>query len=107
MKKQILNVSVWHNDLFGRNSFLGDIDLDLSEWDFDNMEINEYALKAKVTATVCIGELQQWLHLTDLNCILQVPAEIFGQIPSNLKENGGKMRVALKFVPQTIKGEQL
>ncbi|XP_032431671.1 synaptotagmin-like protein 2 isoform X2 [Xiphophorus hellerii] len=81
LKKQNLNVSVWHNDLFGRNSFLGDIDLDLSEWDFDNMEINEYALKAKV------------------------PAEIFRQIPSNLKENGGKMRVALKFVPQTIKGK--
>ncbi|XP_054879423.1 synaptotagmin-like protein 2 isoform X1 [Poeciliopsis prolifica] len=81
LKKQILNVSVWHNDLFGRNDFLGDVDLDLSEWDIDNTEINEYALKAKV------------------------PAEIFEQLPSNLKENGGKMRVALKFVSQTIKGK--
>ncbi|PWA14600.1 hypothetical protein CCH79_00017624, partial [Gambusia affinis] len=81
LKEQNLNVSVWHNDLFGRNSFLGDVDLDFSEWDFDNTEINEYALKAKV------------------------PAERFGQLPSNLKENAGKMRVALKFVPQTIKGK--
>lgn len=48
LKTHTLNVSVWHNDTFGRNAFLGKVDLDLSEWDFGNTQINEYALKARV-----------------------------------------------------------
>lgn len=48
LKTQALNVSVWHNDNFGRNSFLGEVDLDLSEWDFSNTQMNDYALKARV-----------------------------------------------------------
>lgn len=48
LKTQDLNISVWHNDTFGRNSFLGEVDLDLSEWDFSNTQINEYTLKARV-----------------------------------------------------------
>lgn len=50
LKTQNFNISVWHNDTFGRNSFLGEVVLDLSEWDFSNTEINEYALKARVKA---------------------------------------------------------
>lgn len=48
LKTQNLNMSVWHNDTFGRNSFLGEVDVDLSEWDFGNTQINEYALQARV-----------------------------------------------------------
>ncbi|XP_038128024.1 synaptotagmin-like protein 2 isoform X2 [Cyprinodon tularosa] len=81
LKKQTLIVSVWHNDLFGRNSFLGDVDLNLSEWDFKNAEINEYKLKAKVSTEVIRGS-----H--------------FG-----LQQNGGKMRVALRFIPKKIKSK--
>lgn len=48
LKTQELNISVWHHDTFGRNSFLGEVDLDLSEWDFNNTQINDYPLKARV-----------------------------------------------------------
>lgn len=51
LKTQTLDVSVWHNDTFGRNAFLGKVDLDLSEWDFSNTQINEYALKARVNVS--------------------------------------------------------
>lgn len=51
LKTQALDVSVWHNDTFGRNAFLGKVDLDLSEWDFSNTRINDYALKARVKAS--------------------------------------------------------
>lgn len=54
LKTQNLNISVWHNDTFRRNSFLGEVNLDLSEWDFSNTQINEYALKTRVKAlSVC------------------------------------------------------
>ena len=48
LKTQKLNVSVWHNDNFGRNNFLGELELDLTEWDFNNTQINEYTLKPRV-----------------------------------------------------------
>lgn len=51
LKTQNLNISVWHNDTFGRNSFLGEVDVDLSEWDFSNTQIHEYTLKNRVKAS--------------------------------------------------------
>ncbi|KAK1882289.1 Synaptotagmin-like protein 2 [Dissostichus eleginoides] len=77
LKTQSLNISVWHNNTFGRNSFLGEVDLDLSEWDFSNTHINEYALKARVSA--------------------QSPASS----PWRQADSRGQMRVALRFLPQT------
>lgn len=60
LKTQNLNVSVWHNDTFGRNSFLGEVELDLSEWDFNNTRINEYMLKSRVR----LSFLQQKIVMT-------------------------------------------
>ncbi|XP_069366406.1 synaptotagmin-like protein 2 isoform X11 [Paralichthys olivaceus] len=78
LKTLNLNVSVWHNDTFGRNSFLGEVDLDLSEWDFNNTQINEYTLKSRVSAQSS-----------------DYPS------PSLLIDSRGQMRVALRFLPQT------
>ncbi|XP_049448494.1 synaptotagmin-like protein 2 isoform X4 [Epinephelus fuscoguttatus] len=77
LKTQNLNISVWHHNTFGRNSFLGEVDLDLSEWDFSNTNINEYALKSRVSA--------------------QSPTAS----PSRMMDSRGQMRVALRFLPQT------
>lgn len=63
LKTQALNVSVWHNDNFGRNSFLGEVDLDLSEWDFSNTQMNDYALKARVNCKrISFGRIQSVLQ---------------------------------------------
>lgn len=48
LKTQILNLSVWHNDTFGRNSFLGEVELDLSEWDFGSTQVNNFILRRRV-----------------------------------------------------------
>ncbi|XP_030294440.1 synaptotagmin-like protein 2 isoform X6 [Sparus aurata] len=82
LKTQNFNISVWHNDTFGRNSFLGEVVLDLSEWDFSNTEINEYALKARVSA-----------QTSTLS-------------PSHLMDSRGQMRVALRFLPQASHGKR-
>lgn len=50
LKTQSLSVSVWHDSSFGRNQFLGDVNLNLLEWDFSNTQMNEYALKTRVKA---------------------------------------------------------
>uniref|UniRef100_A0A4W4G6V5 C2 domain-containing protein n=1 Tax=Electrophorus electricus TaxID=8005 RepID=A0A4W4G6V5_ELEEL len=47
LKNRTLNISVWHNDTFGRNSFLGEVNKDLSEWDFNNTHIMDCDLKGR------------------------------------------------------------
>lgn len=51
LRTQTLILSVWHHDTFGRNSFLGEVDVDLSKWDFDHTQMNCLALKARVRGT--------------------------------------------------------
>ncbi|KAM3601658.1 uncharacterized protein V6R79_016365 [Siganus canaliculatus] len=77
LKTQSLNVSVWHNDTFGHNSFLGEVNMDMSGWNFGTAQIHEYALKARISAQ------------TSTSC------------PCHLEDNRGQMRVALRFLPQT------
>ncbi|XP_060799766.1 serine-rich adhesin for platelets isoform X3 [Neoarius graeffei] len=52
LKTQTLNLSVWHNDTFGRNSFLGETEIDLSDWDFGNPQINCLSLKPRTISSI-------------------------------------------------------
>ncbi|XP_059564226.1 synaptotagmin-like protein 2 isoform X14 [Myotis daubentonii] len=80
LKTQKLNLSVWHRDTFKRNSFLGEVELDLETWDWDNKQNKQlkwYPLKRK-TAPVALEA-----------------------------ENRGKMKLALQYVPEPIPGKKL
>ncbi|NXH57035.1 SYTL2 protein, partial [Rhabdornis inornatus] len=79
LKNQSLNISVWHNDTFGRNSFLGEVELDLGAWDWNdpsNKQINWFPLKPKTSA-----------------------------ITLNL-EDRGEMKLALQYIPHPIGGKK-
>ncbi|XP_010178362.1 PREDICTED: synaptotagmin-like protein 2 [Mesitornis unicolor] len=79
LKNQSLNISVWHNDTFGRNSFLGEVELDLGTWDWNdksNKQINWFPLKPR-TSTMSF-EL----------------------------ENRGEMKLALQYVPHPVGGKK-
>ncbi|TRZ19282.1 hypothetical protein HGM15179_007838 [Zosterops borbonicus] len=79
LKNQSLNISVWHNDTFGRNSFLGEVELDLGAWDWNdpsNKQINWFPLKPRTSA-----------------------------ITFN-PEKRGEMKLALKYVPHPIGGKR-
>ncbi|XP_075402513.1 synaptotagmin-like protein 2 isoform X1 [Tenrec ecaudatus] len=80
LKTQKLNVSVWHRDTFKRNSFLGEVELDLETWDWDskqNQQLKWYPLKRK-TAPVALEA-----------------------------ENRGEMKLALQYVPEPSPGKKL
>ncbi|XP_071023279.1 synaptotagmin-like protein 2 isoform X4 [Oncorhynchus clarkii lewisi] len=83
LKTQALNVSVWHNDNFGRNSFLGEVDLDLSEWDFSNTQMNDYALKARISTQSLSPSHSQSI------------------------DHRGEMRIGLRFLPQISYSKRL
>ncbi|KAF4085907.1 hypothetical protein AMELA_G00100720 [Ameiurus melas] len=52
LKTQILNLSVWHNDTFGRNSFLGETEIELFKWDFGNPRITCLSLKPRTRTSI-------------------------------------------------------
>ncbi|XP_016356809.1 uncharacterized protein LOC107699892 isoform X5 [Sinocyclocheilus anshuiensis] len=74
LMSQVLNLSAWHNDTFGRNSFLGEIELDLSSWDFNDTEWKLLPLK---------------------------PRNLFSQTTNSLQPSDfrGQMRLAIRFLP--------
>ncbi|KAI5193089.1 Synaptotagmin-Like Protein 2 [Manis pentadactyla] len=75
LKTQKLNLSIWHRDTFKRNSFLGEVELDLETWDWDNKQNKQlkwYLLKRK-TAPVALEA-----------------------------ENRGEMKLALQYVPEPL-----
>ncbi|XP_068174100.1 synaptotagmin-like protein 2 isoform X1 [Antennarius striatus] len=79
LKTKMLILSVWHHDTFGRNSFLGEVDLDLSKWNFSHTQMNYVALKGKTFQTT--PSLQ----------------------PSGSR---GEMKLAIRFLPQSAQSEE-
>ncbi|XP_054901496.1 synaptotagmin-like protein 2 isoform X2 [Poeciliopsis prolifica] len=52
LRTQTLILSVWHHDTFGKNSFLGEVDVELSKWDVDHTQMNHLALKARTLPSI-------------------------------------------------------
>lgn len=50
LETRTLQVSVWHHDRFGRNSFLGEVELAFDAWKFDCHIEEWYTLQPKVAA---------------------------------------------------------
>ncbi|RVE63872.1 hypothetical protein OJAV_G00140390 [Oryzias javanicus] len=78
LKTQHLNLTVSHKDSFGRSSFLGEVDLDLSVWDFSNTQINQYPLKAKAPVQVLAPSMNSRGEMRVALRFLQQPAQSAG-----------------------------
>lgn len=52
LETRTLQVSVWHNDRFGHNSFLGEVELSFDSWEFDSQIEEWYALQPKVESSM-------------------------------------------------------
>ncbi|XP_064414018.1 microtubule-associated protein futsch isoform X2 [Latimeria chalumnae] len=76
LQTQKLNLSVWHNDTFGRNSFLGEVELEMANWDWRNQTMNWYPLKPRTSSF------------------------------SQALENRGEMKLAVRYVPQPSQGKR-
>ncbi|TDH06692.1 hypothetical protein EPR50_G00116820 [Perca flavescens] len=52
LETRTLQVSVWHHDRFGHNSFLGEVELTFDSWEFDSQIEEWYALQPKVESNI-------------------------------------------------------
>ncbi|XP_053562440.1 synaptotagmin-like protein 5 isoform X2 [Bombina bombina] len=48
LETRTLQLTVWHNDRFGRNSFLGEVDVPLDSWNFENKDDEWFTLQPKM-----------------------------------------------------------
>ncbi|XP_061753998.1 synaptotagmin-like protein 2 isoform X2 [Nerophis ophidion] len=82
LKTQSLYVSVWHNNTFGRNTFLGEVDQDMSGWDLSNTKIHEYTLKSRVSGQTSITS---FLSLPDSRGLMRVSLRFLLQVSHSKK----------------------
>ncbi|KAM7380409.1 hypothetical protein PAMP_003710 [Pampus punctatissimus] len=52
LETRTLQVSVWHHDRFGHNSFLGEVELTFDSWEFDSQIEEWYALQPKLESSI-------------------------------------------------------
>ncbi|XP_053164036.1 synaptotagmin-like protein 5 isoform X2 [Hemicordylus capensis] len=55
LETRTLQLSVWHYDRFGHNSFLGEVELPLDSWNFENQAEEWFMLQPKVEVTADSG----------------------------------------------------
>lgn len=48
LETRTLQLSVWHYDRFGRNSFLGEVEIPFDSWNFENPSDEWFVLQPKV-----------------------------------------------------------
>lgn len=72
LETRTLQVSVWHHDRFGHNSFLGEVELSFDSWEFDSQIEEWYSLQPKVES--CMDSMMQYKG--ELTVVLKyIPAE--------------------------------
>ncbi|NWV81441.1 SYTL5 protein, partial [Dasyornis broadbenti] len=55
LETRTLQVSVWHYDRFGRNSFLGEVEIPFDSWNFENQGDEWFVLQPKVEVVTDFG----------------------------------------------------
>ncbi|KFZ61341.1 Synaptotagmin-like 5, partial [Antrostomus carolinensis] len=55
LETRTLQLSVWHYDRFGRNSFLGEVEIPFDSWNFENQNDEWFVLQPKVEVVTDVG----------------------------------------------------
>ncbi|XP_073425311.1 synaptotagmin-like protein 2 isoform X2 [Dendrobates tinctorius] len=84
LQAQTLNLSVWHRDVLGRNSFLGEVNQNLANWEWENKQKNWYPLEPRTLAS-SIGLENRGEMKLSLQYIPVSPSEV-GKKPNTTGE---------------------
>ncbi|XP_053861872.1 synaptotagmin-like protein 5 isoform X1 [Malaclemys terrapin pileata] len=109
LETRTLQLSVWHYDRFGHNSFLGEVEIPLDSWNFENQTDEWFVLQPKLEVAADVGlqykgELIVVLHYIPPEKNLMLPLGQF-QGKKSLKKgkkgntqlpSGGMLEVLIK-----------
>ncbi|XP_073214351.1 synaptotagmin-like protein 5 isoform X2 [Lepidochelys kempii] len=98
LETRTLQLSVWHYDRFGHNSFLGEVEIPLDSWNFENQTDEWFVLQPKLEVAADIGlqykgELIVVLHYIPPEKNLMLPLGQFQGKKSLKKGKKGKTQL--------------
>ncbi|XP_049623083.1 synaptotagmin-like protein 5 [Suncus etruscus] len=108
LETRTLQLSVWHYDRFGRNSFLGEVEIPFDSWNFENTKEKWFALQPKMDVSTDFnqykGELTVSLRYSPPKENLTLPLQqLQGAVKKTMKRGkkesltpGGKLEVIIK-----------
>ncbi|KAK1167789.1 synaptotagmin-like protein 5 [Acipenser oxyrinchus oxyrinchus] len=109
LETRTLQLSVWHYDRFGHNSFLGEVEIPFESWEFENQTEEWFALQPKVDSMADAvlqykGELRVAMRYIPPERNLTLPPEQFQAKKSFMKgkkgntqlQTGGVVEVQIK-----------
>ncbi|MGH0168540.1 UNVERIFIED_CONTAM: hypothetical protein FKN15_057819 [Acipenser sinensis] len=98
LETRTLQLSVWHYDRFGHNSFLGEVEIPFESWEFENQTEEWFALQPKVDSIADAvlqykGELRVAMRYIPPKRNLTLPLEQFQAKKSFLKGKKGNIQL--------------
>ncbi|XP_074915865.1 synaptotagmin-like protein 5 [Chelonoidis abingdonii] len=109
LETRTLQLSVWHYDRFGHNSFLGEVEIPLDSWNFENQTDEWFVLQPKLEVAADVGlqykgELIVVLHYIPPEKNLMLPLGQFqgkkslkkGKKGNTQMPSGGMLEVLIK-----------
>ncbi|XP_027731341.1 synaptotagmin-like protein 5 [Vombatus ursinus] len=104
LETRTLQLSVWHYDRFGRNSFLGEVEIPFDSWNFENPSDEWFVLQPKVEFAPDIG-LQ---YKGELTVVLRyIPPENNLMLPLEQLQGKKTFKKGKKKEPSLLPGGQL
>ncbi|XP_020835296.1 synaptotagmin-like protein 5 [Phascolarctos cinereus] len=104
LETRTLQLSVWHYDRFGRNSFLGEVEIPFDSWNFDNPSDEWFVLQPKMEFAPDIG-LQ---YKGELTVVLRyIPPENNLMLPLEERQGKKTLKKGKKKEPSLLSGGQL
>ncbi|XP_068919577.1 synaptotagmin-like protein 5 [Petaurus breviceps papuanus] len=104
LETRTLQLSVWHYDQFGRNSFLGEVEIPFDSWNFENPSDEWFVLQPKVEFAPDIG-LQ---YKGELTVVLRyIPPENNLMLPLEQLQGKKTFKKGKKKEPSLLSGGQL
>ncbi|XP_064183182.1 synaptotagmin-like protein 5 isoform X1 [Anguilla rostrata] len=101
LETRTLQLSVWHNDRFGHNSFLGEVEVAFDSWEFEKQSEEWFLLQPKVDSS--IDSVLQYKG--ELTVVLKyIPAEKNLMLPLNRGQAKKGFRKNKKASLKLVKG---
>ncbi|XP_067404498.1 synaptotagmin-like protein 4 [Emydura macquarii macquarii] len=99
---RILQFSVWHHDRFGRNAFLGEVEIPMDSWDFENQLEECLPLHGKAGADSAGSQQYRGELVVSMKYIPSSKHPGGGNGKKGKREEGGELQVWIKEAKNLI-----
>ncbi|KAG6932677.1 synaptotagmin like 4 [Chelydra serpentina] len=97
-----LQFSVWHHDRFGRNTFLGEVEIPMNSWNFESQQEERIPLHGKAGADSAASQQYRGELVVSMKYIPSSKHPGVGNGKKGKREEGGELQVWIKEAKNLI-----